>query len=79
MRLWYLSHCRQQRIWKVYTDTHSFLDTVMSSITKIKCAGSFDLFFARQILIYLTYSKRKGLKDVFYINDHVRKWHAKIK
>ena len=27
----------------------SFLDTAMSAITKKKCAGSFDLFFAGQV------------------------------
>ena len=35
----------------------SFLVTAMSACTKIKCAGSFDLFFVGQVLIYLAYLK----------------------
>ena len=31
----------------------SFLDTAISASTKIKCAGSSDLFFVLQVLIYL--------------------------
>ena len=29
----------------------SFLETVISTCTKIKCAGSFDLFFAFLVII----------------------------
>ena len=39
----------------IYTGYHepSFLETVIS--TKIKCAGSFDLFFALLVIIYLAW------------------------
>ena len=32
----------------------SFLDTAMSTSIKIKCAGSFDLFFVFLVIVYLT-------------------------
>ena len=49
----------------------------MSASTKIKCVGSFDLFFVGQVLIYLAYlTYSKDCKDVFYISDH-SVWHAK--
>ena len=38
----------------IYTALHepSFHDTAMSASSKIKCAGSFDLFFVLQVFIY---------------------------
>ena len=40
---------------QIYTGSPklSFLDTAMRASTKIKCAGSFDLFFVLQVLINL--------------------------
>ena len=31
----------------------SFLDTAMSASTKVKCAGSYDLFFDLEVFIYI--------------------------
>ena len=46
----------------------SFLDTAMSPSTKIKCAGSFNLFFAGQALIYLAYKNVQRIERMYFIS-----------